>query len=232
MLARSPLVEMSGTALERDGFTLLVDHLSIKPEEVVALVGPSGCGKSTCLDLLALTQAPTLSEFFVFDGDDVKNLWIRGQKSQLQMMRAAKMGVVLQSGGLIPSLNLVENILLSRRLLHMPLEDDLPELLERLDLLGLEHRLPHQLSIGERQRVAVARALFHKPKLLLADEPTAALDPARAENVMQALSELVEVTGTALLWVSHDRSLAQRFSQRQILVTTGAPGLARIGDLG
>lgn len=202
-------------------FRLMIEHLRIAAGERVALVGPSGCGKSTCLDLLALTLAPTRAERFRLqprEGEptDVTTLWQRNDRRALNRLRARHVGYVLQTGGLLPFLSLLENVLLSRRLLGLPCPGPAPMLLEALGVAALSDRLPSRVSIGERQRAAVARAVAHEPSLVLADEPTASLDPANAVVVMKLLAELASSMGLTLVVVSHDADLVERSALRII----------------
>jgi putative ABC transport system ATP-binding protein len=156
-------------------FALGVDALSLMPGQAVGIVGPSGCGKSTLIDLLALLRRPTQVARFALDGIDVAALWRHNAADACTALRAARIGVVLQTGGLLPSLSVRENVLLSQRLLGRIDLEWAGSLLAALDLAALGGRLPAQISIGQRQRVAIARALAHRPALVLADEPTAAL---------------------------------------------------------
>jgi len=203
-------VTVAAAAVEkvRGGLTVAIDHLRLGAGSRTALVGPSGCGKSTALDLLAATLRPDrVEELTVADGD-LAALWRAGASGALTAWRARRIGYVLQTGGLLGSLSVAENIRLSRRLLGLPGWGSATAVVERLGLSRLLQRRPAQLSIGERQRVAVARALAHDPAVVLADEPTAALDPALAEEVMTLLSELALEQGTTLLVVTHDAELA------------------------
>jgi len=188
-------------------FALGVEALSLLPGQAVAVVGPSGCGKSTLIDLLALLRRPTQAARFELDGVDVAALWRRGAVAACTALRAARIGVVLQTGGLLPSLCVRENVLLSQRLLGRADAGWAESLLAALDLAALGARLPAALSIGQRQRVAIARALAHRPALVLADEPTAALGIEHAPAALDLLLALARGGGAALLIVSHDLPL-------------------------
>jgi len=188
----------------------------------VALTGASGSGKSTMLDLLGLVLRPDAAARFQIRTAngvdiDIAELWRRDAGDALAAIRARLIGYVLQTGGLLPFLTAAENITLSPRLLGMRAE---PRLLDQLiDLLALRRLLakkPQALSIGERQRVAIARALAHRPQLLLADEPTAALDPHHAVEVMQLLLALVRDLGITAVIVSHDWELVRSFGLREV----------------
>lgn len=189
------------------GFALQVDALRLAPGEVVGVLGASGCGKSTLIDLLALLRQPSRVERFELQGCDVAALWERHAVAACTQVRAEHIGVVLQTGGLLPSLPVRENVMLSQRLLGCEEPAWIDSLLNALDLAALGHRLPAQLSIGQRQRVAIARALAHRPSLLLADEPTASLGLDHAPAAIDLLLALTRDSGAALVVVSHDVAL-------------------------
>ncbi|WP_042697549.1 ABC transporter ATP-binding protein [Azospirillum sp. B506] len=215
----APLVDIENCIHERaagaDRFRLAVDRFALFPGDQIALVGPSGCGKSTMLDLLSLILAPTAAARFALSmpgraAVDVMALWRGGGRDRLTALRAAHMGYVLQTGGLVPFLSVRENILLTRRALGLPCPGPAETLMEWLGVAELGRRLPRQISIGQRQRVAIARALAHRPALILADEPTASLDPSLAEGTMALLSAVARHQGAALVVVTHDHALAER----------------------
>jgi putative ABC transport system ATP-binding protein len=189
------------------GFAIEVDALRLAPGQVVGVVGPSGCGKSTLIDLLALLRQPTRVRRFVLQDADIAALWQRRDVDACTALRAANVGVVLQTGGLLPSLPVRENVLLAQRLLGLDDPAWVDSLLAALDLGALGARLPAQLSIGQRQRVAIARALAHRPPLVLADEPTASLGIDHAPAALDLLLSLARDSGAALLIVSHDIAL-------------------------
>jgi putative ABC transport system ATP-binding protein len=199
--------QRSGVAPADGAFAIEVDELRLEPGQVVGIVGPSGCGKSTLIDLLALLRQPTRVRRFALLGQDVAALWQRGAVDACTSLRAAHVGVVLQTGGLLPSLPLRENVLLGQRLLGQVEPAWAEQLLAALDLSTLGDRLPSQLSIGQRQRVAIARALAHRPALVLADEPTASLGIDHAPAALDLLLSLAQGSGAALAIVSHDVEL-------------------------
>lgn len=214
-----PVIDITDCFLQRgDGsgrFIVGIERLRLMPGEQIALTGPSGCGKSTVLDMLALVLRPTAARCFTLrtgaePAADVSALWREGARGRLTRLRAAGIGYVLQTGGLIPFLSVGENTLLTRRLLGLPCPGPADRLLEELGIAGLRARLPRHVSIGQRQRVAIARALAHEPPLILADEPTASLDPASAEATMALLTAAARRHGAALVVVTHDRALAER----------------------
>lgn len=204
-----------------DAFTLEVSALDVRRGEAVALTGPSGSGKSTLLDLLGLVLRPDrCGTFRLQDAEgtwiDVAALWQRGRGNDLARLRAASIGYVLQTGGLLPFLPVRDNIRLSPRLLGHADDPGVDLLVERLGLRPALDKKPRALSIGERQRVAIARALAHRPVLLLADEPTAALDPHQALGVMRLLLDLCAEGGTTVVAVTHDWGLVQSLGLREI----------------
>jgi putative ABC transport system ATP-binding protein len=212
------------------GFTLRIPALQIAAGECVVVLGPSGSGKSTLLDLLAFLAGPTRAETFTLTVDevchDVAASW-RGARERLVGLRARHIGYVLQTGGLLPYLSVGENIQLSRRLLGLAGTGTLAPLLESLGIASLMGRRPGQLSVGQRQRVALARALAHAPALVLADEPTAALDAGMALTVADALAAATRASGAALVVVTHDPTIAARLGGRTIACRADAqPGVA------
>ncbi len=191
------------------GFRLLVPNIQIQAQENIALIGHSGCGKSTLLDMLALVLHPdSSSEFNVHpvDGEshDIEKLWQRKRQSELSQIRKLHIGYVLQSGGLLPYLTVRENIELPRKLLKLPEDDSITSLSKVLGIDRQLDKLPGFLSAGERQRASFARALSHRPSILLADEPTASLDPITAQKIMAVVMELIKGLKITLITASHD----------------------------
>jgi putative ABC transport system ATP-binding protein len=210
-----------------DGFLLHVPRLGVRRGECVAITGPSGCGKSTLLDFLGLVLRPDRCAAFDLqtpDGHvvDVARLWRHNDQGALAQVRAQHIGYVLQTGGLLPFLRTRDNIRLSRSLLGLDNADGLVEqLAEALKIKHLLGKKPQALSIGERQRVAIARALAHRPAFLLADEPTAALDPGQALQVMKLLLALVQHFQITAIIVSHDWELVRSLGLRQVRAEAG-----------
>jgi putative ABC transport system ATP-binding protein len=198
-----------------EGFRLEIERFRIEPGERIAIVGPSGSGKSTFLDLLALSLAPNEAGRFRLgpEAEDVARHWRRRDDAALARLRRSAIGYVLQSGALVPFLSAAGNVGLPLRLNGQVGEPERTRVLALMARLGLEpcaRRLPADLSIGQRQRVAVARAIAHRPALVLADEPTASLDPDAAAVAMGLLVELAREEGAAVLLVTHDERLAAR----------------------
>jgi putative ABC transport system ATP-binding protein len=196
-------------------FELTVERLALAPGERLAVVGQSGSGKSTLLDLAGLALAPDGARTFRLEADgvtaDVGQLWRARDLEALAALRARHFGYVVQSGALLPFLSVEDNVHLPLSLTGRRDRERVRDLLARLGIASLGRVLPERLSFGQRQRVAVARALAHRPDFLLADEPTASLDPDNARRVMEALLELTAAEGSALLLVSHDLDLLDDF---------------------
>ncbi len=198
-------------------FTLEVPDLSINRGEAVAFTGTSGSGKSTLLEIIGLILQPSSMAKFQLDNQDIVHFWKTRRKNELSLIRSQKIGFVLQSGGLLPYLSVLDNITLSRKLLGLKLTDDFVfEVCKTLGISRLLQRKPAQLSIGERQRTAIARALVHKPDLLLADEPTSALDPFHADQVMELLIKLTQQFSLTSIIVTHDWGRVKDMGLREV----------------
>lgn len=219
-------IDAAGVEKRRGGLIVTIERLLLGAGERAALIGPSGCGKSTSLDLLAAILRPDRADRLMVAGADLVALWAAGAGG-VTAWRGRQVGYVLQTGGLLPFLSVAENIRLGRRLLGLAGWGPARDIAAVLGLEPLLDRHPAQLSVGERQRVAVARALAHEPRLVLADEPTAALDPARAAETMALLNGLAARQDTTLLVVTHDAELAEASGLRLIRAETG-DGITRI----
>ena len=186
-----------------------VDHVSlqVKAGEFVALVGPSGSGKTTMLSILAALLQPT-SGRVLLDGQD---LAVMNDKQRVNMRRE-KIGFTFQSNNLLPYLNALENVELMLRLnnrLDKTGSLRAQELLARLGLADRMYNLPGQMSGGQQQRAAIARALIHNPNLVLADEPTASLDTERAYQVVETFASLIHEQNRAGIMVTHDLRMCE-----------------------
>ncbi|MBK5002284.1 ABC transporter ATP-binding protein [Pseudomonas sp. S31] len=207
MIAMHGVRKTRGQGAQR--YSLEVEHLQLAAGARVALVGPSGCGKSTLLDLLALVLAPDAAEGFLLAGADVAGLWRQRRLDQLAALRSRQLGYVLQAGGLLGFLDVRGNIRLPRQLLGLGEDGSVERLAAALDVHDQLGKKPAALSLGQRQRVSCARALAHAPALLLADEPTAALDPVNAERVMQLLLREAQARQVTCVVATHDEGLAR-----------------------
>jgi putative ABC transport system ATP-binding protein len=181
--------------------------------EVVALLGPSGAGKSTLLTVVGLINNPTSGKLTI--GND---LVTDGPvaKVDLRSYRRRFIGYVLQKANLIPFLTALENVQLALEINDVSTRTARTRALELLHYLGVDHRvdnLPHMLSGGEQQRVAVARALANRPRLVLADEPTAALDSVRGRQVMELFRSVAHEHGTTVLVATHDHRALDVFDR-------------------
>src|SRR5215471_15414798 len=191
-------------------FELQVPSLVIQPGEFIALVGDSGCGKSTLLDMLALVLRPTQADEFTIriPKRDVVYAVMSLSEAMLAQIRKTDMGYVLQTGGLLPFLTVKENILLPSRLNGLDdAEVGMQQLVTCLRIADQLTKKPQFLSGGQRQRVAIARALAHRPSIVLADEPTAAVDKPTACVIRDQFKELTQLMGVTLCMVTHDEGL-------------------------
>ncbi len=187
--------------------------LTINAREVVGLLGPSGSGKSTLLNAIACILEPD-GGWMRLDGEVVyDNRWLRGN---LRRLRLDKIGFIFQSHNLLPFLSCTDNVALVLTLAGWKMNAAAARARELLTYLQVEHRaaaMPGQLSGGEAQRVAIARALANRPRIILADEPTAALDSTRAGIVMDLLHKLAVDQDAAIIAVTHDDKILGRLDR-------------------
>jgi putative ABC transport system ATP-binding protein len=194
-----------GAVRALDGVSLTVDAGSS-----VAIIGPSGCGKSTLLGVLGGLALPSAGTVRI-GGEEISSLSERRRSD----FRRSHVGFVYQADNLLPFLTVVENVELQLALdgaaagVNRPLD-----LLDKLGLVNEAQRLPDHLSGGQRQRAAVARAVVHRPEVILADEPTGALDAANAAGVIDLLLEVQREIGATLVMVTHDPGAASRMDRR------------------
>jgi len=213
-------------AAEGVTFRLRVPSLQINQGEKIALVGESGCGKSTLLDMLALIAPPTSAAAFLFrpeiegDATDVARIWKKRYMNQLGDLRKRHMGYVMQTGGLLPYLTVRDNMSLSRSVLGLKANDTVESLARELGIARHLDKLPETLSVGERQRVAIGRALAHEPSIVIADEPTASVDPFAAEKIMSLFIGLAEERSITVVVASHAWRHIERLGLRRLAHNT------------
>jgi len=193
-----------------EGASFQFPDIATSRGETLLITGGSGKGKTTLLHLLGGLLRPQ-SGNVVIEDTDITPL----SNKQLDRFRGKNIGLVLQQSYFVASLNVLDNVILASWLAtgHQATQKA-KELLEQLDLKDQMHKLPSQLSIGQQQRVSIARALINEPKLLLADEPTSSLDDENAYKVADMLSGLAKQFGTALVIVTHDQRLKDRFPKQ------------------
>ena len=187
-------------------------NFKIKKGEIVALEGPSGSGKSTLLYVTGLLDKPSSGELYLAGKSCAKMK--EGERTQT---RRKYLGFVYQSHLLLPDFTCLENVMMPLLISGVDKKEASQKALDLLDKMGLKHRLKHrpgEMSGGEQQRAAVARALVHSPALLLADEPTGNLDPKTSEKVFAELLSIVKETGLSALIATHNPALAEKMDRR------------------
>ncbi|MEU8591524.1 ABC transporter ATP-binding protein [Streptomyces sp. NPDC048664] len=213
LLAARELRKAYGPTLALDGA-----GFSIHPGEVVAVMGPSGSGKSTLLHCLAGIVPPD-SGSILYNGREMAGM----SDAERSLLRRSEFGFVFQFGQLVPELTCVENVALPLRLTGMnrkEAERSALARMERLEVDTLAKKRPGEISGGQGQRVAVARALVTDPRVIFADEPTGALDSLNGERVMELLTEAARSANTAVVLVTHEARVAA-YSDREIVVRDG-----------
>ena len=193
-------------------------NLSIENGEFTTLVGPSGSGKTTLLQMIGCLDQPTSGRVFV-DGKDVTRL----NRNQRADMRKGHIGFIFQFFALIPTLSAYENVEMPLLLTNHAAKERRERVMQLLEAVGLSDRAnnrPDQMSGGQQQRVAIARALATKPALVLADEPTANLDTANGEQVMEIMAKLNKETGVTFVFATHDPRVI-KFAHRVVTLRDG-----------
>lgn len=208
------------TVVYKTGDTVALDQIDIRIEksDFVFLVGPSGSGKTTIVKLITGEIRPTDGEIDV-NGFDVKRL----RRRKLPKLRRS-LGVIFQDFRLIDNKTVYENVAFAMRVVGASGKDikqRIPYVLQLVGLEGREKRFPRELSGGEQQRVAIARALVNNPGIIIADEPTGNLDPARSLEIMLLLEKINEL-GTTILVVTHEKELVNSFSKRVVAIENGS----------
>ena len=219
----NPIIALDSISKKYNEYGVTVkalDNVSLKiyPGEFVSIIGPSGCGKSTLLHCMGLLDKPT-SGHILIDGKDTSNI----SGKEIALFRGEKLGFVFQNYNLIPRLTVLENVILPGLIMQkdpLKLEKKAKVLLKEV---GIIHRSDHKgihLSGGEQQRVAIARALINDPVLVLADEPTGALDSDSSKEIMELLSEMNKRRNVTSVFVSHDIDIAG-YARRTIILKDG-----------
>lgn len=233
-MAAPPAIRAEALAVTlKDGarrFRLEVPALEVAPGAALALTGPSGTGKTLLLELLGLLRCPDAGGHLTLRAGgrqaEAAELWRRGAGA-LADWRGSTMGFVPQTGGLLPFLTLAENIALTQAIAGRPDPAHASALADRLGITDLVALRPDRLSIGQRQRGAIAAALAHRPALVIADEPTAALDPAAAEDALRLILSAAADSGAAVILSSHDTGLVARLDlvRIRLVARTDAGGV-------
>jgi ABC-type lipoprotein export system ATPase subunit len=192
---------------------LRLDGFDLEPNSNILVVGPSGCGKTTLLHLIAGLLLPRSGRVIV-DGQDLAEL----SPSARDRFRGQHIGIVLQQFHLLPTLTTMQNLLVAQTIAGLPADRAAAH--SMLSALGVDERVdayPHELSVGQQQRVAVARALVNRPKVLLADEPTSNLDDETCASVAELLLGTARKQGVSLLIATHDSRLKSRIARQLAL---------------
>ncbi|MCF6231877.1 MAG: ATP-binding cassette domain-containing protein [Rhodobacteraceae bacterium] len=226
------LILTNGLVTLQDGdrtFRLEIKALTLVPGRAVALTGASGSGKTLMLELLGLLRAPGPGTCYEWRAHgalrDLAGLWQDGPRAAaLAHQRGALFGFIPQSGGLLPFLSVTQNVELTQKINKCLDADWTADLIARLGLADVAHLSPGALSIGQRQRTAIARALAHRPPFVIADEPTAALDPESADTVLRLLLDIAATQNCGVILSSHDIARIDRFDIPRLSLNTSATG--------
>ncbi len=203
---------------DSDVYALDSVSLDIYKNDFVSIIGPSGSGKSTLMNMIGLLDVPTNGDYFL-DRENVKD----ANDNHLAEIRNRKIGFIFQGFNLLQKLTAVENVELPLIYAGVHKKERREKAIEALEKVGLSDRLHHkpvELSGGQQQRVAIARALATSPSIILADEPTGALDTHSGSEIMNILRELNEKDGVTVIIITHDISIAQK-TNRMIRITDG-----------
>ncbi len=192
-------------------------NIHINPGEFVFVVGPSGAGKSTFIKMLFREVLPTTGNIYV-NGTDILNL----TPKEIPYLRR-ELGIIFQDYRLLPDRTVYENVAFAMQVIETPFRKIKRRVLNVLDLVGLRHRAnayPNELSGGEQQRIAIARAIVNDPLLVIADEPTGNLDPETSWDIMQIFQE-INATGTTIIMATHDKEVVDAMGKRVIAIESG-----------
>ncbi len=201
-----------------DGNRVLDDiSLTINKGELVSIVGHSGAGKTTLIKLMMAEESPTEGSVS-FNSDDIHAL-----KGKDMMHFRRKIGVVFQDFRLIPNKTAYENVAFAMEAAGKhddEIEEDVPHVLDLVDLKNKMHHFPHQLSGGEQQRVAIARAIINRPEIIIADEPTGNLDPLNTYDIVQILKKINDL-GTTVILTTHNKGIVDNLGRRVLTMENG-----------
>jgi putative ABC transport system ATP-binding protein len=189
--------------------------LTVRRGEFLAVMGPSGCGKSTLMHILGLMLTPSSGKLYL-DGCDTSGLNDAGRAR----LRREKIGFVFQRFNLLATISAYQNIAVAERLRGKPLDGQIQRALAAVDMTDKALRKPNQLSMGEQQRIAIARAITHQPEMVMADEPTGNLDSANAERILELFDAIHRRHNITMVMITHSPTAAQR-AERIIYLTDG-----------
>lgn len=212
------VISLSKTYENGNSFAEVLDNinLSIHPNEFVSIIGSSGSGKTTLLNIISGLESPTLGKVFINETD----FWELDDEERTKF-RLKNIGFIFQNYNLIPVISVLENIILPAKLDRRKI--DINEVLEIAKILGIDDKLyqmPNLLSGGQQQRVAIARTLYTKPAIVLADEPTGNLDSKSSDNVIKLMKNMSEKFGQTMIVVTHDDKVA-KVADRVIQIEDG-----------
>jgi putative ABC transport system ATP-binding protein len=190
-------------------------NLNIRRGEFVAIMGPSGCGKSTLMHILGLMLSATSGRILI-DGADAATL----NESERAKLRREKIGFVFQRFNLLPTVSAYQNLALAERIRGNPPDHRIHEVLEAVQMTDRARYKPGQLSIGQQQRIAIARAIVHRPAIVMADEPTGNLDSANAGNILGLFRKIHVSYGITMILITHSERAAQA-ADRILRMTDG-----------
>ncbi len=213
------MLEMADVSKVYPGGNIALEDVNvhIDPGEFVFVVGPSGAGKSTFIKMLFREVLPSTGNIYV-NGTDILSL----TPKEIPYMRR-QLGIIFQDYRLLPDRTVYENVAFAMQVIETPFRKIKRRVLNVLDLVGLRHRAnayPNELSGGEQQRIAIARAIVNDPILVIADEPTGNLDPETSWDIMQIFQE-INATGTTIIMATHDKEVVDAMGKRVIAIENG-----------
>lgn len=213
------MLKMQNVSKVYDGGSVALQNVDIhiKPGEFVFVVGPSGAGKSTFIKMLFREVLPTTGSIFV-NGKDILSM----TPKEIPYLRR-QLGIIFQDYRLLPDRTVYENVAFAMQVIETPRRKIKRRVLNVLELVGLRHRAnayPNELSGGEQQRIAIARAIVNDPIMVIADEPTGNLDPETSWDIMEIFKE-INATGTTIVMATHDKEIVDAMGKRVIAIENG-----------